>query len=75
MRRRLKHLKLGTVHKGLAFWMAVGSIPAALAGVYVIELLQRSYGDDLDTLVLGMLGGTLSWSASPPCCARCSSPE
>jgi uncharacterized protein len=25
----------------------------------VIELLQRSYGDDLDTLVLGMLGGTL----------------
>jgi uncharacterized protein len=54
-----KHLKLGTVHKGLAFWMAVGSVPAAIAGVWVIELLQREYGDDLDTLVLGMLGGTL----------------
>ena len=39
--------------------MAVGSVPAALAGVWVIELLQRSYGEDLDTLVLGMLGGTL----------------
>ena len=39
--------------------MAVGSVPAALAGVWVIELLQRNYGDDLDTLVLGMLGGTL----------------
>jgi uncharacterized membrane protein YfcA len=54
-----KHLKLGTVHKGLAFWLAVGSVPSAIAGVWVIELLQRHYGDDLDTLVLGMLGGTL----------------
>ena len=54
-----KHLKLGTVHKGLAFWLAVGSVPSAIAGVWVIELLQQRYGDDLDTLVLGMLGGTL----------------
>jgi uncharacterized membrane protein YfcA len=54
-----KHLKLGTVHKGLAFWLAVGSVPAAIAGVWVIEILQRHYGDDLDTFVLGLLGGTL----------------
>jgi uncharacterized membrane protein YfcA len=54
-----KHLKFGTVHKGLAFWLAVGSVPAAIAGVWVIELLQQKYGDDLDAVVLGMLGGTL----------------
>jgi uncharacterized protein len=54
-----KHLKLGTVHKGLAFWLAVGSVPSAIAGVWVIEFLQSRYGDDLDTLILGMLGGTL----------------
>ena len=54
-----KHLKLGTVHKGLSFWLAVGSVPSALAGVWVIELLQARYGDDLDSLVLGMLGGAL----------------
>src|SRR5918996_1887964 len=54
-----KHLKLGTVHRGLAFWLAVGSVPSALAGVWVIELLQRSHGEDLDKLVLGMLGGAL----------------
>jgi len=54
-----QHLRLKTVHRGLAFWLAVGSIPSALVGVYVIELLQRSYGDDLDKLVLGMLGGAL----------------
>ncbi len=54
-----KHLKLGTVHKGIAFWLAVGSVPSALAGVWVIELLQREYGDNLDALVLGMLGAAL----------------
>ena len=37
----------------------MGSVPSAIAGVYVIELLQRRYGDDLDKLVLGMLGGAL----------------
>ena len=54
-----QHLKLKTVHRGLAFWLACGSVPSALVGVYVIELLQRSYGEDLDKLVLGMLGGAL----------------
>jgi len=54
-----QHLKLKTVHRGLAFWLACGSVPSAIAGVYVIELLQRSYGEDLDKLVLGMLGGAL----------------
>ena len=54
-----QHLRLKTVHRGIAFWLAVGSVPSALAGVYVIELLQRSYGKDLDQLVLGMLGGAL----------------
>ncbi|MGI8461532.1 MAG: sulfite exporter TauE/SafE family protein [Solirubrobacterales bacterium] len=55
-----QHLKLKTVHRGLAFWLAVGSVPSAILGVYVIELLQRNYGEEgLDKLVLGMLGGAL----------------
>jgi uncharacterized protein len=54
-----QHLKLKTVHRGIAFWLAVGSVPSAIAGVWVIELLQERYGDDLDKLVLGMLGGAL----------------
>src|SRR5918992_1427058 len=37
-----KHLKLGTVHKGMAFWLAVGSVPAALAGVWVIEVARAT---------------------------------
>ncbi len=40
--------------------MAVGSVPSALLGVWVIEILQREYGEDrLEELVLGMLGGAL----------------
>lgn len=54
-----RHLKLGTVNLGLVFWMAVGSVPSAIAGVWVIEILQRSYGDDIDKLVLGVLAGAL----------------
>jgi uncharacterized membrane protein YfcA len=55
-----QHLRLKTVHRGLALWLAVGSVPSAIAGVWVIELLQRRYGEDrLDTLVLGMVGGAL----------------
>lgn len=56
----IQHLRAGTVHKGLAFWMAVGSVPAAIAGVGVIAYLQRTVGEDqLDGIVFGILGATL----------------
>jgi len=55
----IQHLRLKTVHRGIAFWMAVGSVPSAILGVWVIEILQSRLGDDLDKLVLGMLGGAL----------------
>jgi uncharacterized membrane protein YfcA len=55
-----RHLKQGTVHKGLAFWLAVGSVPSAIGGVFLIEYLQRVYGEaKLEELVLGMVGGAL----------------
>ena len=54
-----QHLRLKTVHRGIAFWMAMGSMPSAVLGVYVLELLKNAYGDDVDKLVLGMLGGAL----------------
>jgi len=55
-----QHLRLKTVHRGIAFWLAVGSVPSALLGVYVIEILQRDFGEErLEELVLGMLGGAL----------------
>ena len=56
----VQHLRAGTVHKGLAFWMAVGSVPAAIAGVGVIAYLQDVVGEDkLDGIIFGILGATL----------------
>ncbi len=56
----VQHLRAKTVHRGLAFWMAVGSVPAAIAGVAVIEALQASVGEDkLERIIFGMLGATL----------------
>jgi uncharacterized protein len=54
-----RHLKLKTVNLGMAFWLALGSVPAAIAGVWVIELLHRHYGNDLDDVVLTLLACAL----------------
>jgi uncharacterized membrane protein YfcA len=51
-----RHLRLRTVNLSLAYWLAIGSVPAAIAGVWVIERLHDRYGSDLDDIVLTMLG-------------------
>jgi uncharacterized membrane protein YfcA len=50
-----RHLRLRTVNVSLSLWLAVGSVPAAIAGVWVISLLHDAYGDSLDDIVLTML--------------------
>jgi uncharacterized protein len=55
-----RHLKHKTVHRGIAFWLAVGSVPMAIAGVWFIEFLQHRYGeDDVNKVVLGMVAAAL----------------
>lgn len=52
-----RHRVLGHVHARLTFWFALGSIPASIGGVILVEALQRRYGDDIDevaTIVLGV---------------------
>jgi uncharacterized membrane protein YfcA len=50
-----RHLRLRTVNLGLSFWLAIGSVPAAIAGVWLIAWLHDRYGEDLDDIVLTML--------------------
>jgi uncharacterized protein len=50
-----RHFRQGTVDVALSTWMAMGSVPAAIAGVYVVEALQRAHGDDFDHLMLTIL--------------------
>jgi uncharacterized membrane protein YfcA len=55
-----RHLKMRTVNMGLALWMAAGSVPASIAGVWAISILQSQVGEErLDELVYALLGGTL----------------
>jgi len=54
-----KHWRQKTVDLKLSTWMALGSVPAAIGGVYVLEAIQRSAGKDFDDLLLTVLAGAL----------------
>jgi uncharacterized protein len=54
-----RHRVLGHVHARLTFWLALGSIPASLGGVYVVELLKRRYGTEVNDVAATILGVAL----------------
>jgi uncharacterized membrane protein YfcA len=55
-----RHFRKGTVFPRLAFWLAVGSCPAAVVGVWLLDRLRNAFGgDDFDTFMLIAIGGTL----------------
>ena len=54
-----RHLKLKTVHMPLVYWMAAGSVPSAILGVWVLDLLKRKLGDQLDETVFAILAACL----------------
>jgi uncharacterized membrane protein YfcA len=58
-----RHRVLGHVHARLTFWFALGSIPASIAGVVLVEALQRRYGDDIDDVATIVLGAALVLAA------------
>ncbi|HVS28526.1 MAG TPA: sulfite exporter TauE/SafE family protein, partial [Solirubrobacteraceae bacterium] len=47
-----RHFRQGTVDMGISLWLAVGSIPGAIGGVFVLDLLRSSYGKSFDDIVL-----------------------
>lgn len=50
-----RHFRLRTVNVPLSLWLAVGSVPASIAGVWVISLLHHAYGKSIDDIVLTLL--------------------
>lgn len=54
-----KHFRQRTVETSLALWMALGSVPAALVGVYALELAERAAGESFERLLLTALAGAL----------------
>ena len=54
-----RHLKLRTVNIPLTWWMAAGSVPSAIAGVWVLDILKDRLGDDLDGTIFAILASCL----------------
>jgi uncharacterized protein len=54
-----KHYTQHTVDVRLAWWMAFGSVPAAIVGVVTLELLQGSLGDSFDEALLAAVAGAV----------------
>ena len=53
------HFRKGTVDMGISLWLGVGSIPSTIAGVWVLEIIQRRAGENFDSIVLGMVAAAL----------------
>jgi uncharacterized membrane protein YfcA len=48
----------------IALWLAVGSIPAALGGVWLLDRLHDAYGDDIDNYVMGAVAAAVLLTAA-----------
>lgn len=55
----IKHFRQGSVDLGMAKWLAVGSIPGALIGVWLLDRLHEIYGKSFDEIVLVLIAGAL----------------
>ena len=54
-----RHLRQHTVDMKLSWWMALGSVPAAIGGVWVLELVHARWGDEFDKWLLTAVAGAL----------------
>jgi uncharacterized protein len=54
-----RHFRKGTVFPRMAFWLAVGSCPGALLGVWLLDRLRDAWGDGFDTFMLLSIGAAL----------------
>jgi uncharacterized membrane protein YfcA len=47
-----RHLRKGTVDLGVSKWLAVGSVPGALVGVWLLDRLHSAYGKSFEPTLL-----------------------
>lgn len=59
----IKHWRQGTIDFALSTWMAIGSVPASVGGVYVMRVLERHFGGPaFDTFLLYALAGAIAFT-------------
>jgi uncharacterized protein len=59
-----RHFRKGTVFPRMALWLAAGSCPGALLGVWLLDKLRDAWGDGFDTFMLIAIGSALLLTGS-----------
>ncbi len=60
-----KHWRQGTIDFGLSWWMAIGSVPSAIGGVYVVGILQEHLGGkEFERFMLYLLAGAIAFTGA-----------
>ncbi|MBA3326689.1 MAG: sulfite exporter TauE/SafE family protein [Actinomycetota bacterium] len=54
-----RHLRKGTVDLGVSKWLALGSVPGSLVGVWLLNRLHDAHGDAFEPVLLGLVAGML----------------
>jgi uncharacterized membrane protein YfcA len=54
-----RHWRKGTVDLGVSKWLAVGSVPGALVGVWLLDVLHTAYGKSFEPALLGAVAVAL----------------
>jgi uncharacterized protein len=57
-----RHFRQRTVNSQLSTWMAFGSVPAAVGGVYALHALEKSTGKSFDDAVLAAVAAALMFT-------------
>src|SRR3954467_1001931 len=59
-----RHLRLRTVDMGLSTWISLGSVPAAVGGVYVLNAIEDAYGSEFDDLMIAAVAAALLFTGT-----------
>ena len=54
-----RHWRKGTVDFGVSGWLAVGSVPGSLVGVWLLDRLHHAHGKSFDDTLLLIVAGAL----------------
>jgi uncharacterized membrane protein YfcA len=59
-----RHMRHRTVDTGLSFWISLGSVPAAVGGVYVLNAIERAYGSKFDDIMIAAVAAALLFTGT-----------
>jgi hypothetical protein len=59
-----RHLRHRTVDMGLSTWISIGSVPAAVGGVYVLHVIEDAYGSQFDDIMIAAVAAALLFTGT-----------